>query len=240
MKHILLFVCCLLVIDTQAQTKANDLQRYGLKGRVKEMEQRLYPVTETRNGKTSITDTNIYMVEKYLYTKEGLLTSKIDMKLRRNESGKSVMNTVIMNFSYDKGRIASSEWHGEDAAALGTSSVTWQNDSTYRDKALDNTKNMSTETIHILDENGRNRKVQMIRRDADGKVINNVLTDFYYDNTGAVARQYVYDSLYSITREYKMEILKKDKKGNILNSVYKSVGGLDQPAQVIRYKYEYY
>jgi len=237
MKYIYSSISLLLFITNIAcaQKQNSDLIRYGLKGKVKTMQQTIYAFSRKDGDDWIVTDTPFYTEKKYNFSNKGILESleenHIDTKSKKE-------NITVTRFHYRNGKIAGSEWYDSKGNKKGESNVKWINAHKYIDIVDDKDLQLKIESIHLVDDDFRNEDTWVKRYSYNGLEAN-IRTQYFYKD-GLLNKQIVSDSLSGNNYNYEVAVLKKDTTDNSIETVMSIQPPNGMPAQLIFTKYSYY
>lgn len=237
MKRILFFLSLIaLTYQCSAQNADNDVKRYGLKGKVKVMEEARFPYTKQVNGNWVVVDTVFYNVEKYNFDKSGRLIA-IE-HIHNQVAGRKGTTATITKFSYKDDKIAGSTTYDEHGREISASTVNWINNNTYVDSFSE--KESKNEIVHALDKDMRNIVTTTKKFNSKGQLMACIITNFSYDKNGRANKEVIKDSLSRNSYNFEFKPLGTDKKGNRSKVLFteNKKGGL--PNQLLLYTYEYY
>jgi len=220
----------------QAQSAGNDVKKYGLKGKVKVMEEARFPYTKEVNGEWSVVDTVGYTVDRYSFDESGKLITLENIHYQ--VAGKRGTNSTITKFSYKDGKISGSKTYSEQGALLSESTVTWLAADKYKD--IYKTAETNDEVEHTIDKDMRNKQTIAKRFDKAGRLVASITTTFEYDKRGRATKSVITDAQSKNTYHFDFKPLgAEDENGNrskVLFTEEKSA----MPNQLLLYTYEYY
>jgi len=237
MKRVLFFLSLIaLTYECNAQNADNDVKRYGLKGKVKVMEEARFPYTKQVNGEWSVVDTVFYNVEKYNFDENGRLTA-IE-HIHNQVAGRKGTTVTITKFSYKDEKIVGSETYDEHGRAINSSTVNWLNNNTYVDSFSE--KETKNEIVHVLDKDMRNKVTTTKKFNSNGQLMACIITNFSYDKNGRASKEVITDSLSGNSYNFEFKSLGTDKKGNRSKVLFTENKKGGMPNQLLLYTYEYY
>ncbi|MGN6569484.1 MAG: hypothetical protein ACTHJ0_16110 [Flavipsychrobacter sp.] len=237
MKRVLLFFSLIATIfNCQAQSGGNDVKKYGLKGKVKVMEEARFPYTRQVNGEWTVVDTVFYNVDKYTFDESGKLLSLENE--HHQVAGRRRMTTTITKFSYENNRISGSKTYNDAGKEINYSVVDWSDNETYTDSSADKeTKNI---VLHILDKDMRNKETIARKYNRNNKLMMSITTKFSYDKFGRVVKETITDASSGNTYNFEFKTLAKDRDGNRTKVLFTDNVKGGMPDQLFLYNYEYY
>ncbi|MBS1687080.1 MAG: hypothetical protein JSS96_00025 [Bacteroidetes bacterium] len=225
-----------LTYQCNAQNVDNDVKRYGLKGKVKMMEEARFPYTRQVNGDWIVVDTVFYNVEKYNFDESGRL-SAIE-HLHYQVAGRKGVTSTITKFSYKDDKIAGSKTYDDHGREIGASTVNWVNNNTYIDSFSE--KESKNEIVHVLDKDMRNKVTTTKKYNSNGQLMACIITNFSYDKNGRANKEVITDSLSKNNYHFEFKPLGADKKGNRSKVLFTDNKKAGMPKQLLLYTYEYY
>lgn len=235
MKKLALILFLSITWQCQAQSAGNDVKKYGLKGKVKVMEEARFPYTKEVNGEWSVVDTVFYNVDRYSFDENGKLLSIENIHYQ--VAGKRSAASTITKFNYKGDKIAGSKTYNAQGALISTSTVTWLSADKYKD--VYGSAETKDEVEHTVDKDMRNKLTISKRYDKSGRVIMSVTTTFEYDKEGRATKSVIIDGMSKSTYHFDFKPLAEDENGNrskVLFTEEKSA----MPNQLLLYTYEYY
>lgn len=237
MKRALLFLSLIATVYyCQAQSAKNDVKKYGLKGKVKVMEEARFPYTRQVNGEWTVVDTVFYNVDRYTFDENGKLLSLENE--HHQVGGRRNIATTITKFNYENNRISGSKTYNEAGKEINNSIVSWRSHDTYTDSSADKeTKNI---VLHIIDKDMRNKETVARKYNRNNKLMMSITTKFSYDKYGRVVKETIIDSSSGNTYNFEFKTLDKDEVGNRTKVLFTDNVKGGMPDQLFLYTYEYY